>query len=223
MKKVNGMEEWGRRMEEMRVQKADMNHIIMNFLVSEGFVDAAQKFQQESGTDPEVDLASISERMAVRNAIQKGNVEEAIERVNDLNPEILDTNPGLFFRLQQQRLIELIRSGRVEEAIEFAQDELAPRGEENAGQLEELERTVALLAFEDGASSPVGDLLLPSQRQGTASELNAAILSSQKQDKEPKLPKLLKMLLWVQGQLDEKVLYPRINNLETGNLEPLAP
>jgi hypothetical protein len=76
-------------------------------------------------------LGTITDRMAVRKAVQCGQVEDAIEKVNDLNPEILDTNPQLFFHLQQQRLIELIRSGQVEEALEFAQEELAPRGEEN--------------------------------------------------------------------------------------------
>lgn len=45
--------------------------------------------------------------------------------------QILDTNPQLFFLLQQQKLIELIRNGKTEEALEFAQEELAPRGEEN--------------------------------------------------------------------------------------------
>uniref|UniRef100_A0A2P2LFR7 Glucose-induced degradation protein 8 homolog isoform X2 n=1 Tax=Rhizophora mucronata TaxID=61149 RepID=A0A2P2LFR7_RHIMU len=45
--------------------------------------------------------------------------------------QILDTNPQLFFHLQQQRMIELIRKGKIEEALEFAQAELAPRGEEN--------------------------------------------------------------------------------------------
>lgn len=45
--------------------------------------------------------------------------------------QILDTNPHLFFHLQQQRLIELIRNGKIDEALEFAQEELAPRGEEN--------------------------------------------------------------------------------------------
>ena len=38
---------------------------------------------------------------------------------------------------------------------------------------------MALLAFEDARSSPVADLMDISQRQKTASELNAAILSSQ--------------------------------------------
>ncbi len=41
------------------------------------------------------------------------------------------------------------------------------------------ERTMALLAFEDMRNSPVADLMDISQRQKTASELNAAILSSQ--------------------------------------------
>jgi hypothetical protein len=54
-----------------------------------------------------------------------------MQQVNDLDPEILDTHPKLFFHLQQQRLIELIRKGMVEEAISFAQEELAPRGEEH--------------------------------------------------------------------------------------------
>jgi hypothetical protein len=84
--------------------------------------------------------------------------------------------------------------------------------------LEELERTMALLAFEDNVQSPVGDLLHPSQRQRTASELNAAILTSQSQEKDPKLPSLLKMLVWAQTQLEEKVSYPQFKNLATAEL-----
>jgi hypothetical protein len=52
--------------------------------------------------------------------------------------------------------------------------------------LEELERTVALLAFDDAASCPVKEvkeLLDNAQRQKTASELNAAILTSQSHEK----------------------------------------
>ena len=45
--------------------------------------------------------------------------------------KILDTNASLFFALQQQRLIEYIRQGDIGEALEFATEELAPRGEEN--------------------------------------------------------------------------------------------
>eukprot|EP00268_Persea_americana_P028589 TRINITY_DN2774_c0_g1_i4.p1 TRINITY_DN2774_c0_g1~~TRINITY_DN2774_c0_g1_i4.p1 ORF type:complete len:232 (+),score=62.96 TRINITY_DN2774_c0_g1_i4:205-900(+) len=228
-KKVITREEWEKRLNDVKIRKEDMNKLVMNFLVTEGYVEAAEKFRMESGTEPDIDLATITDRMAVKKAVQCGNVEDAIEKVNDLNPEILDTNPQLFFHLQQQRLIELIRNGKVEEALEFAQEELAPRGEENkkfnAFQqtfLEELERTVALLAFEDVSNCPVGELLDISQRLKTASEVNAAILTSQSHEKDPKLPSLLKMLIWAQNQLDEKTVYPRINDLSTAVLEDPA-
>ncbi|XP_031110894.1 protein GID8 homolog [Ipomoea triloba] len=221
-KKVITREEWEKKLNNVRIRKEDMNKLVMNFLVTEGYVEAAEKFRMESGTEPDIDLATITDRMAVKKAVQCGNVEDAIEKVNDLNPEILDTNPQLFFHLQKQRLIELIRNGKVEEALEFAQDELAPRGEENQGFLEELERTVALLAFEDVANCPLGELLDISQRLKTASEVNAAILTSQSHEKDPKLPSLLKLLVWAQNQLDEKAAYPRINDVSTATLEDPA-
>ncbi|KAL6544796.1 Glucose-induced degradation complex subunit [Orobanche minor] len=226
-KKVITRVDWEKKLNDVKVRKEDMNKLVMNFLVTEGYVEAAEKFRLESGTErilkiADIDLATITDRMAVKKAVQSGNVEDAIEKVNDLNPEILDTNPQLYFHLQQQRLIELIRNGKVEEALEFAQEELAPRGEENQGFLEELERTVALLAFEDVTNCPVGELLDLSQRHKTAAEVNAAILTSQSHEKDPKLPSLLKMLIWVQNQLDEKATYPRITDLSTAALEDPA-
>ena len=56
--------------------------------VGQGYVKAAQMFEQESGTPPGIDLGSITDRMEIRRAVQSGNVEEAIEKVNDLNPEV---------------------------------------------------------------------------------------------------------------------------------------
>ncbi|ORX93435.1 hypothetical protein K493DRAFT_284705 [Basidiobolus meristosporus CBS 931.73] len=218
-KQAISKEEWSERLDKVQVNKHDLNKLVMNYLVIEGYKDAAEKFSQECGLSPNIDLTSIEDRMNIRNAVHSGDIGEAVERVNDLDPEILDTNPKLFFHLQQQRLIELIRKGNVDEALEFAQEELAPRGEENPEMLQELEQTMALLAFEDLNKSPVGELLDHTHRQKTASELNAAILTSQSQDKDPKLPGLLKMLVWAQNQLDEKTNYPRINNFMTAELE----
>ena len=71
----------------------------------------------------------------------------------------------IFNFFQQQQLIELIREGRVEDALKFASEQLAERGEEEPLVLEELERTLALLAFEDPSQSPFSDLLSHSHRQ----------------------------------------------------------
>eukprot|EP01137_Pigoraptor_chileana_P005688 Opistho-2@49086 len=218
-KKAIALDEWEKRMAAVKISKTDMNRLVMNYLVIEGYKDAAERFMHESGENPNIDLNSIEDRMRIRASVQKGNIEHAIELVNDLNPEILDTNPRLYFHLQQQRLIELIRQNRMQDALEFAQEEMAPRVEEHPQFLEELERTMALLAFENQKACPVGHLLDASQRQKTASELNAAILTSQAQEREPKLPGLLKMLFWAQSQLDEKVRYPRMTDVASASLE----
>ncbi|KAN0031987.1 hypothetical protein ACTFIV_005860 [Dictyostelium citrinum] len=218
-KKVITTSEWDDKLAEVNISKSDLNKLVMNYLVIEGYQEAAAKFQEESCTQTTVDLASIADRMAIRSAIQSGDVEKGIEIVNDLNPEILDTNPQLYFHLQQQKLIELIRKGMTAEALKFAQDELAPQGEENNKFLEELEKTISLLVFEDTAKSPLSSLLDHSQRQKTAGELNSAILLSQSQDKDPKLPTILKLLKWAQTQLDSKCIYPKITNTVTGEYE----
>lgn len=154
-------DEWNKRLAAVTVRKEDMNHLIMNFLVTEvgtgelpvlkvaqcecrqnllcdtqtasipdmvciavliacallislhlrwqeeraaicnglwqrlqdhaclqGFVEAAETFERESGTSPGLDLQSITDRMEIRRAVQGGDIEDAISRVNDLNPEV---------------------------------------------------------------------------------------------------------------------------------------
>ncbi|KAJ6604567.1 lish motif-containing protein [Mycena vulgaris] len=205
-------EEWDRRLHEVQVTKHDLNRLIMDYLVIEGYKSAAEEFCQEANLTPPVDFDSIESRMDIRDALQRGDVEGAIMRVNDLNPEILDTNPALYFHLQQQKLIELIRRGMIPEALQFAQDELAPRGEESPEFLSELERTMALLAFDAAPSAPSGiaELLSPAQRMKTAGEVNAAILESLSQGKEVKLVGLLKLMSWGETMLEERADFPRV-------------
>ncbi|KAF9244616.1 CTLH/CRA C-terminal to lish motif domain-containing protein [Melanogaster broomeanus] len=206
-------DEWDRRLHEVQVTKDDLNRLVMDYLVIEGYKSAAEEFSDEAGITPPVDFESIESRMVIREALQRGDVEEAITRVNDLNPEILDTNPSLYFHLQQQRLIEYIRHGRVAEALRFAQDELAPRGEESPEFLAELERTMALLAFDSSSSAPsaITELLSTAQRMKTAGEVNAAILESFSQGKEVKLVQLLKLRCWGESMLGERADFPKVD------------
>lgn len=103
--------------------------------------------------------------------------------LNQCALQILDSRPELVFRLRLLQLIELIRSGDLPAALQFAQDELAPRAESSPELLEELERAMALLAVDTpDSSSPSGPLVDGTMRHKLASELNAAILSAQYQD-----------------------------------------
>jgi hypothetical protein len=127
----------------------------------------------------------------------------------------------LYFKLQQQKLIEFIRQGRIPEALQFAQEELAPRGEESPEFLSELERTMALLAFESAPNAPsaIAELLSPAQRMKTAGEVNAAILESLSQGKEVKLVGLLKLLCWGESMLEEKTGFPKVSEMTRGAVQ----
>jgi len=55
---------------------------------AQGYVEAAQIFERESRTTPDVDLGAITDRTDIRKAVQEGDLETAIARVNDLSPEV---------------------------------------------------------------------------------------------------------------------------------------
>jgi hypothetical protein len=60
----------------------------MDYLVIEGYKSAAEEFSDEANVPPPVDFESIESRMVIREALQRGDIEEAISRMNDLNPEV---------------------------------------------------------------------------------------------------------------------------------------
>ena len=204
-----------------QLPKNTTNEVVMNYLVTEGFKESAEKFRDETGILNNVELSGMDTRIKIQEAILAGKVPEAISMVNQLHPELLDNDRYLFFHLQQQQLIELIREGRVEDALTFATEKLAEHGAKSGFVLEELERMLALLAFDDPEKSPYGDLLSYSHRQKVASELNAAILKAEHSDNtQPKLALGLRMVLWAQNELDKKsIRYNRIVDLSTGKIE----
>jgi hypothetical protein len=67
---------------------SDLNRMIMDYLVVEGYKSAAEELCQEANLTPPVDFSSIESRMDIRDALQRGDIEDAITRVNDLNPEV---------------------------------------------------------------------------------------------------------------------------------------
>lgn len=69
-----------------------------NFI--EGFKEAAERFQEESGLVPPIDLNSMDNRIQIREAIQNGRIQEATLLVNQLHPELLDNDRYLYFHLQ---------------------------------------------------------------------------------------------------------------------------
>ena len=86
----------------------------MNYLLVEGYKQGAQKFEKESGIKgkfltqilasssnfimntwfikmhiAEIDEELIDSRTEIRKLIQSGHIEEAINKINNLNPEVI--------------------------------------------------------------------------------------------------------------------------------------
>jgi hypothetical protein len=186
----------------------------MNYLVIEGYKEAAERFARESNATPGGELAAIEERMQVRSAIQRGDISGAVDRINDLDPELLDRHPRIAFHLTQQLMIEQIRKGDMDSALEYAQSELAPRAARHPEFLRELERTMTLLVMEKG------DLADPAHRVKIANEVNSALLAMQSQENASKLPILLRLLHHLQGTLGGRVSFPKIVDLNSAKFDP---
>ena len=68
---------------------SDINALILDYLTTEGYPSAAEKFSSEAkiGIHPE-DIHSIGARREIQQAIHSGKIEQAIEALNELNPQV---------------------------------------------------------------------------------------------------------------------------------------
>ena len=77
----------------------DINFVIMDYLINEGYPSAAQKFAKEANIQPSADGEAIQERVDIRTAIHAGDIQLAIERINELNPHVSIAPPSLLLLL----------------------------------------------------------------------------------------------------------------------------
>ncbi len=176
----------------------------MNYLIVEGYQEAATKFAQESGLisnnstadhNPIDGFDKIQPRKEIRSAIFQGNIELAIDKIIDLDPELLDKNPELHFHLLRLQLIEIIRTkfhspnqqpvdkttenNNLQIALHFAKTHLAKRALLDENFLKDFELTMALLCFPpDKLVPPLKELLDLNLRRKIAQDVNTAILES---------------------------------------------
>lgn len=210
----------------MQLKRSDMNELIMDYLVHEGFKEAAERFREEAGShedriadwitrleSPEM----MDRRVEVRHCIEGGDILKGQSLINLYYPEFLDNHRSLYFKLQQQHLIELIRQQKINEVLAYVHDQLSI---DELRDLTEMERTLALLAYEFPDKSPYSNLLQASHRLQLASEINDMILQETTGSIEPNKPRLvtlLKLLFWTQNELEKKkIQFPKMTDLVNG-------
>jgi len=203
----------------------DMNKLVMDYLITEGYRDAAEKFCEEAGLSfPHDSLGELNARIEIRVAIANGSIQAAIQLINQLAPELLDNDRMLHFSLLQQHLIELIRAGDIDAALQFAQEYLVEKGEQLPKTLDDIEKTLALLAFDKPDESPFGHLMQLGHRAQVAAKVNSALLASLCRPSTARIEKLIKMVLWSQHQLDRRsIAYTKMNDIATAQTDDSKP
>lgn len=94
----------------LTLTRNEINRLILEYLIVEGYKDAAEKFQNEIGieeplTEVHSTGASLEERMEIREAVLSRRIEFTIDRVNQLWPELFENNPYIYFQVMSLILI----------------------------------------------------------------------------------------------------------------------
>jgi len=110
--------EWMEAIEQQHLERSTLNRLIINYLITgssksirirlnclfvclEGFKDAAEIFAEEAGLSLDnIDLKSVDDRLKIRESIENGRIEDAIDLINKKTPELLDQNRQLAFHLK---------------------------------------------------------------------------------------------------------------------------
>lgn len=206
-----------RKIRDVPFEKTELNKLVMDYLVTGGYPHAAEKFSREANVQAHTSWDAIVERVEIRDAIHKGDLQLAIEKINELNPEILDSDRPLHFKLRRLQLIEMIRTylanptkENTERALEFANQDLAPFAPTAPEFLTGLQEAMGLFILAPSSSNaseikgPLVQLLEPGQRRKVAEEVNQAILASQGSRREARLYQLVKTRQWAEKQAREK-------------------
>lgn len=198
------------RVQDVKISKSTINSLVMDYLVSEGYPSAAQNFAAEANILPRADFETIQYRVSIRDFIYSGDIQNAIEKINELNPQILDRDSSLHFALLRLQLVELIRTctatpdGDITPALTFATTHLAPRAPTSQQFLHDLECTMALLIFpSDNLDPPLAALLDPQLRKDVAQRVNEAILFAQGERTRSKLLELVRTRFFVEKKARE--------------------
>ena len=65
-----------------------VNKLVMNYLVTEGYPETAQILAAEANMAMDSEVSPIQERLEIRNLIYAGDIQNAIERINEVNPQV---------------------------------------------------------------------------------------------------------------------------------------
>eukprot|EP01016_Furgasonia_blochmanni_P035513 TRINITY_DN3941_c0_g1_i7.p1 TRINITY_DN3941_c0_g1~~TRINITY_DN3941_c0_g1_i7.p1 ORF type:complete len:606 (+),score=124.52 TRINITY_DN3941_c0_g1_i7:81-1898(+) len=127
-------------------------------------------------------------RSRVREMIREGKIQEAMQSLNRIEPQLLISNKNILNDLLVMHFVNLVMNGSMFEAIQFAQENLHERQEENfdlsdgkgGSIVKTVESVLGILCYEDPKKSEFANLFSVAQVDLIADLVNKEILNSAK-------------------------------------------
>jgi len=87
-----------------------LNQLVQSYLVHHGYVKTFEAFSTSIGDNQaqKESLESIKSRQHIKELVLNGQISDAIKYTNQLFPQLLSSNPNLFFILKVRQFIEMV-------------------------------------------------------------------------------------------------------------------
>ena len=208
-------EKWQKELNVQKMNKDKMNKIIANYLFIQGYCQPLKKFITEAKIQFDFDEKLLNQRFLIRQLITTNQIEKAIQEINSIDKNILIENKVINFVLQRQILFNYIKENKLQEALNFAKDNLLPLSERDEFLYKELEKAMGVLAYENINDSPEKELITDKFLEKVASKINLVILNYLSGNKmiNLNLDLLLKLTIYVQQELKKEINFPIITSL----------
>lgn len=207
-KNIISQEEWENQLNGIKVPREQMNRLVMNFLITQGYQEASSCFEKESKTQI-INDDHLKERDEIRTSILCGDIDRAIFLINSISSSILESYSKLMFELKLQKLVNYIRENKISEALAYGQEVLAPAAQGNNELLKELEKTMSLIVYNDISQSPLAEICSPMHKLRLANEVNAGVLQYfQSEFRGSTLTDIYKTQILSQKKLQKTLVFP---------------
>ena len=205
------------------ISRKTVNEMVMDYLVKQGFEEAAKAFAEEAGMQlpPDFDMKA-THRVTIRDLIRNGNVDEAIKLINVHFPTFLEENPSTAMDILHLKLVELIRARQNDKALEFAQDILSKHLEEVGDIDNRCEKTMALLIYDNPEKSPFKEILDLDLRRTVAANVSDALLLDCEPgvESQTSVTSLMNKLVFIQDELEKaNITYPKVVDFANATLK----
>lgn len=204
-------EEW---ISKISAEPSALNRLVLEYLAYEGLGNIAVEFARNINIPFQVS-SFLEHRTNIRNAIEGGNIDLAISKINDLNSEIIDNNIELYYFLMEHKACEQAQMVReenesmeeartfvlLEEVLEFVRSELSTLVEENPVLTRHFEDLLEFIVFNSKKEAVV------ERRRRLAEYINERIL--EKYDVvENELKRILNGIVVGEKSLTAKYKFP---------------